>query len=332
MKIIAYDVRDDEIPYFNKWSQEHNVEIKLVKDYLTLNNVNLAQDFDGISSVQLKPYSTALIDQMHQNGIKYWSLRNVGIDNIDLDAVKRNHIVLTNVPAYSPDSVGEFSVLSALRLLRQSKAYEHKMREGNFMWAPNIGKELHELTVGVISTGHIGGTAIKYFQGMGCHVIAYDLYHKPAYQDLYVASLDDLFAQADIIDLHSPLTPQTRHMISDDAIAKMKTGVYIINTARGEIIDTDALIRGLDSGKIAGAALDTYENEAPIIEHDFKSFNNIPNEKLKNLMKRDNVVITPHNAFYTHTSVRNMVYTSLNNNEALITSDGQSAPNIIKLP
>ena len=331
MKIIAFGVRDDELPYFQKWSQQHHIPVKTVKELLTTDNVKLCKGYDGVSSVQLKPYSQDLITQMRNNGIKYWSLRNVGIDNIDLDAVKQNGIKLTNVPSYSPDAVAEFAVLSTLRLIRQSKAYERKMRVGNFMWAPNIGKELHEMTVGIIGTGHIGGSALKYFQGFGCKIIAYNLVKYPEYQDYYVDNLDELYAQADVISLHVPLTNDDRHMIDDDAISKMKDGVYIINTARGELIDTDALIRGLDRGKIAGAALDSFENEAPIIQHDFKSFAAIPDAKLRNLMQRDNVLITPHVGFYTHTAVRNMVYSSLDNNKALFDSNGQTAPSLLKL-
>ncbi|MBU3851085.1 MAG: D-2-hydroxyacid dehydrogenase [Candidatus Paralactobacillus gallistercoris] len=331
MKIIAYAIRDDELPYVKQWSQENNIEVKVVQDLLTMDNVDLCKGCDGLVSYQQKPYTTALINRMHEDGIKYWSLRNVGIDNIDLDAVKQNGMILTNVPAYSPDSVGEFSVLSALRLIRQSKAYERKMRAGNFMWAPNIGKELHEMTVGIIGTGHIGGSALKYFQGFGCKIVAYNLHQYPEYQGLYVDTLDELYAQADIIDLHSPLTLQTKHMINDDAISKMKDGVYIINTARGEVVDTDALIRGLDNGKIAGAALDTYESEVGIFNNTFKDFDAIPDARLKNLMQRDNVLITPHIGFYTETAVRNMVYSGLTNNKQLIESNGQKADSIVKL-
>ncbi len=143
--------------------------------------------------------------------------------------------------------------------------------------------------------------------------------------------MDDLFAQADIIDLHSPLTPQTKYMINDKTINEMKDGVYIINTARGEVVDTNALIRGLDSGKIAGAALDTYESEVGIFNNTFDDFDAIPDARLKDLMSRDNVLITPHIGFYTETAVHNMVYSGLTNNKELIESNGQKADSIVEL-
>lgn len=333
MKIIAYGIRDDEMPYVDEWKQAHSdVEVKVVQELLTMDTVDQCKGFDGLVSYQQKPYTAELIDAMGANGIKFWSLRNVGIDNIDFDAVKRNNIVLTNVPGYSPEAIAEFSVTQTLRLLRNTKQYEAKMRNGNFMWAPEIAGELNEKTVGVVATGRIGRFAIQYFQGFGCKVIAYDLFHNPDIekQGLYVDTLDELFAQADVIDLHAPATKDNYHMINADSIAKMKDGAIIINTARGELVDTETLLKAVHDGKLSGAALDTYEDEVGKFNNDFGSFDAIPDDVLKGMVEDGRILVSPHIAFYTTTAVRNMVQIALNNNKQLIESNGAKADFIVK--
>lgn len=313
MKIIAFSVRNEERKYFKEWEQKNNIYIKLIDEDLSLENVNLIKNYDGLSTFQLKPYDKNLINEMGKIGIKYWSLRNVGIDNIDIPSVIKNNIKLANVPTYSPNAIAEFSILSALRLLRKSKIISKNIQNGNFSWYPNIGIELKELTVGIIGTGHIGQIALNYFKSFGSNIVAYDPYPCEKYKKFYVNNIDELYKKSDIIDIHIPLNEATKNMINKTSINKMKDNVYIINTSRGSIINTDDLISSIENHKIAGAALDTYENEYKIIGHNFKYFQNIPNNNLKKLINYNNVIITPHNAFYTKTSVKNMVFTSLNN-------------------
>jgi len=320
VKIIAYGIRDDEQPYLEQWSKDQGIEVKAVGDLLDEKTVDLAKGYDGAVVYQQKPYTAAVLDKLAANGITNLSLRNVGVDNVDADAVKRNGFKVTNVPAYSPEAIAELTVTQLMRLLRRTPTFDRKQAKGDLTWAPDIADELNSMTVGIVATGRIGRAAMKIYQGFGAKVIAYDVFHNPELekQGIYVDTMDELYAQADVISLHAPATKDNDKMLNDEAFGKMKDGVWILNPARGALIDTDALIRALDSGKVAGAALDVYEDEVGIFNTDFGSFDAIPDERLKNLMKRDNVLVTPHIAFYTKTAVKNMVQFALNNNKQLI--------------
>ncbi|WP_283678672.1 D-2-hydroxyacid dehydrogenase [Lentilactobacillus sp. Marseille-Q4993] len=321
MKIVAYGIRDDEKPYLDKWSEENsNVEVQSTGDLLDESTVELAKGADGVVTYQQKPYTAEVLDKLGSFGIKFLSLRNVGVDNIDADAAKRNGIQVTNVPAYSPEAIAEFTVTQLMRLLRRTPTFDKKQSQGDLRWAPDIAEELNQMTVGVFATGRIGRAAMKIYQGFGAKVIAYDVFHNPELekQGIYVETPEELYAQSDVISLHAPATKENEHMLNDDAFSKMKDGVYILNPARGALIDTDALVRALDSGKVAGAALDVYEDEVGIFNTDFGSFDKIPDERLKGLMKRDNVLVSPHIAFYTKRAVRNMVYFAMDANKSLI--------------
>ncbi len=323
MKIVAYGIRDDEKPYLDKWSDENpDVEVQSTGDLLDESTVGLANGADGVVTYQQKPYTAEVLDKLGSFGIKFLSLRNVGVDNIDATAAKRNGIKVTNVPAYSPESIAEFTVTQLMRLLRRTNTFDRKQKDGDLQWAPDIAEELNQMTVGVVATGRIGRAAMKIYEGFGAKVIAYDVFHNPELekQGIYVDTMDELYSQSDVISLHAPATKENEHMLNDDAFSKMKDGVYILNPARGALIDTDALIRALDSGKVGGAAVDTYENEVGIFNTDFGSFDKIPDERLKNLMKRENVLVSPHIAFYTKRAVRNMVYFAMDANKSLIES------------
>lgn len=320
MKIIAYGIRDDEMPYLKQWSKDKGIEVKAVAELLDESTVDQAKGYDGAVVYQQKPYTGKVLDKLASFGIKSLSLRNVGVDNVDADAIKRNGIKVTNVPAYSPSAIAELAVTQLMRLLRRTNTFDRKIAQGDLRWAPTIAKELDQMTVGVIATGRIGRKVIDICRGFGAKIIGYDVYHNPELEKdgIYVDTLDELYAKADVITVHSPATKENEHMLNDAAFAKMKDGVFIINAARGILIDTDALIRALDSGKVAGAAMDVYEDEVGIFNTDFGSFDAIPDERLKNLIKRENVLVTPHVAFYTETAVKNMVQYALNSNVNLI--------------
>lgn len=313
MKFIAFNVRQDEQPYFENWSRQNQIEVKLVADALTAASLKQVDGYDGVLALQTGSYPAAMFEHFKRCGVKVFAIRNVGTDNIDLAAAKANGILVTNVPAYSPNAIAEFSVTQLMQLLRNTTIFRQKIAEQDFRWAPHVGKELRSLTVGVIGTGRIGRAAIDIYRGFGAKVIAYDLYPNPQLQaeGIYVDSYDELFAQADVITLHMPATATDRHLIGEKAFAKMKAGVYLINTARGTLIDTKALLAALKSGKVAGAALDTYENESALFNHDLRG-QKIKDPLFKELMQQQNVLITPHIAFYTTTAVENMVLISLN--------------------
>lgn len=326
MKIIAYGIRDDEKPYLDKWSEENpDVEVASTGELLDESTVDQAKGADGVVVYQQKPYTAAVLDKLGSYGVKFMSLRNVGVDNIDADAAKRNGIQVTNVPAYSPEAIAEFTATELMRLLRRTNTFDRKIAHGDLRWAPDIAEELNQMTVGVFATGRIGRAAIRIYKEFGAKVIAYDIFHNPELEKegIYVDSPEELYAKSDVLSIHAPATKENEHMLNDDAFSKMKDGVYILNPARGILVDTDALIRALDSGKVAGAALDVYEDEVGIFNTDFGSFDKIPDERLKNLIKRENVLVSPHIAFYTKRAVRNMVYFAMDANKSLI-STGKS--------
>lgn len=330
MKIFAYGIRDDELSSLRKWEAAHpDVEVGYTGDTLTPDTAKLAEGSNGVVTLQTTPYEREALEKLSEYGIKSISIRNVGFDNFDFKDLNDFGMKLTNVPVYSPNAIAEHTVLLMGRLLRRVPEVDVKFDNGDFTWAPTIGREYREQTVGVIGTGHIGRVVIKILQGFGAKVVAYDVYHNADIekQGLYVDSLEELYKQSDIITLHVPLFDSNKYMINDKAISQMKDGVIIVNCARGELIDTDALIAGLDSGKIGGAGLDVLDNENSVFGHKWGSIDNLPNPKIKNLAERINVIITPHNAFYTETAVHNMITVAFDSNKALI--DGETPNNLV---
>jgi len=330
MKIFAYGIRKDEEPSLKKWEQANpGVEVGFTKYTLTADSARLAEGSDGVVTLQTSAYTREALEVLNKLGIKNISIRNVGFDNFNFKDLNDLGFKLTNVPVYSPNAIAEHTVLLMGRLLRRVPEFDQKFDNGDFTWAPTIGKEYREQTVGVIGTGHIGRVVIKILQGFGAKVVAYDVFHNPDIekQGLYVDTLEELYKQSDIVTLHVPLFDSNKYMINEKAISEMKDGVYIINCARGELIDNDALIAGLDSGKVAGAGLDVLDNENSVFGKVWSSPENIPDEKIKNLAMRTNVIVTPHSAFYTETAIHNMITTSFDSNKALI--EGLKPDNIV---
>lgn len=328
MKIMAYGVRTDERPFFEAWQATHDMSVGLTEQLLTVDTLAQAQGADGIVAFQQLSYTNELLDRMAEMKIMNLSLRNVGVDNIDLNHAQQLGIQVTNVPVYSPAAIAEFTVTQLLRLLRRTKEYAKKFDRQDFRWAPQISRELNQQTVGVIGTGHIGRVAIKMFQGFGAKVIAYDAYRNAdiEQQGLYVDSLSDLYQQATVITLHVPLLADTHHMLNQAAFDQMNDGVLILNAARGPLIDESALISALDSGRVGGAALDVMEDEGKVFNQDLAD-QTIDYPAFNNLFSRDNVLISPHTAFYTDVAVKNMVEGSLNSNRQLI--ETHTADNLV---
>lgn len=318
MKIIAYGIREDELPYVKEWENDNQIKIETVPDLLDEKTVQLAANHDAIVAYQQKDYTPELIKKIRDLNIKYLSIRNTGVDNVDGDAVNQYGLIVTNVPSYSPSAVAELSIAKLLELFRKTPQFNRKMKNNDFTWEPDISKEIRTQTIGVIGTGRIGQTAIKIFKAFGAKVIGYDIYQNPTLKEegIYVDTLEELYAKSTVITIHSPATEDNYHLLDDEAFNKMQDGVHILNMARGTLIDTDALIRALDSGKVAGAALDTLENETDYFNRKLKESQ--VNGTFKNLLQRENVLITPHTAFYTEPAVRNMVIDALNASKDLI--------------
>lgn len=321
MKIYVYGVYTDEVPYIKEWQQEHpEVALATTTKQLDEQNVKLAKGSDGVVVFQQAPYPDEALRELAANGITKMSLRNVGVDNINQQLAKELGFQITNVPVYSPAAIAEFSVTQALNLLRRTKEFYLKLAKGDYNWAPHIGTEMNEQVVGIVGTGNIGATAAKIFAGFGAKVIAYSRHQNPALDGIveYV-DLPELYRRATIISLYLPHVPATEKMINKETIALMQPGTLLVNTARGPLIDEDALISALDSGQIGGAALDVLTEETKVFNQDIsKKQVNYP--AFHNLVQRSNVLITPHIAFYTDKAIENMVKMSLSANLDLITT------------
>lgn len=331
-KIFAYAIREDEQPFVKEWEKAHpEVEVEFTDKLLTPETASLAKGADGAVVYQQLDYTAETLQALADNGITKMSLRNVGIDNIDMAKVKELGFQITNVPVYSPNAIAEHAAIQAARILRQDKRMDEKMAKRDLRWAPTIGREVRDQVVGVVGTGHIGQVFMQIMEGFGAKVIAYDIFKNPKLEEkgYYVDSLDDLYKQADVISLHVPDVPANVHMINDDTIAEMKDGVVIVNVSRGPLVDTQAVVRGLDSGKVFGYVMDTYEGEVGVFNEDWQG-KEFPDAHLADLIDRPNVLVTPHTAFYTTHAVRNMVVKAFDNNLALVEGNEPETPVEVK--
>ncbi|MDR3190803.1 MAG: D-2-hydroxyacid dehydrogenase [Lactobacillaceae bacterium] len=314
MKIFAYFVRDDEIEYFDNWAKQHpEVEVEYTSEILTLDNVARAKGADVINTM-LMPVTAEIIAELSSYGINIITTKNVGTDNIDFDAARKYGFKISNVPSYSPNAIAEHAVMQILRSLRQAKVVDARILTHDLRWAPTIGRELRMQTVGVIGTGNIGRVVIQILQGFGAKVVAYDLYRNADIetQGLYVDSLEELYRQADVISLHVPGVPANDRMINADTIALMKDRAVLVNVSRGNLVDTNAVLAALDSGKLAAFALDAYEAETGVFNADWRD-RPFPDARLAAMLERQDILVTPHSAFYTDKAVEEMVTKSLDN-------------------
>lgn len=313
MKLASFGTRVDEKPFLEAWAARTGNEMQIFTETLNEDTVKLAADgTQGITCLQTVPYSAELFQLMADRGIKFLSIRNVGLDNIDLDGARAAGVRVSNVPAYSPSAIAEFAVTMVMHLARNMSYVEQHLQNNDYNGAMHyMGIEIGHSTVGVVGTGRIGRAAIQIFKGFGAKVIAYDPY--PAKDsDIEYVSLDELLAQSDVIDLHVPGLPANTHMIDAAAFTKMKDGVIIVNTARGNLIDTKALLDALKSGKVAGAGIDTFEYEQQDLLN-LEKYGSFNDPIWDEMLKMPNVVLSPHIAYFTATAVRNMCEFSLNN-------------------
>ena len=204
---------------------------------------------------------------------------------------------------------------------------DEKMAHGDLRWAPTIGREVRDQTVGVIGTGHIGRVFMQIMEGFGAKVIAYDVFKNPELEEkgYYVDSLDDLYKQSDVVSLHVPAMKDNYHMINEETIAKMKDDAVLVNVSRGPLVDTAAVAKALDDGKLFGFVMDTYEGEVGVFNEDWTG-KEFPDPLLKDLIDRPNVLVTPHTAFYTTHAVRNMVVKAFDNNLAMVKGQEPDTP------
>ena len=255
------------------------------------------------------------ITEVKDNGVELLALRCAGFNNVDLQAAKDLGIRVVRVPAYSPHAIAEHVMALILTLNRKTHRAYSRTRDGNFALHGLMGFDLYGKTAGVVGTGKIARVLIGILKGFGMNVVAYDIYEDHEYEKaagIKYVTMDELYAQSDIISLNCPLTPQNRYLINKDSIAKMKKGVMIINTGRGPLINSEDLVDGLKSGQIGAAGLDVYEEEHDYFYQD-RSDHIITDDNLSRLMSLNNVLITSHQAFFTKEAMNNIVNTTLQN-------------------
>nr|WP_320059390.1 2-hydroxyacid dehydrogenase [uncultured Bacteroides sp.] len=300
---------------FNLKNADFGFDVRYFKGHLNKNNAILTQGVDAVCIFVNDTADADIIDIMAANGVKLLALRCAGYNNVDLDAAIAAGIKVVRVPAYSPYAVAEHTVALMLSLNRRIPRATWRTRDGNFSLHGLLGFDMHGKTAGIIGTGKIAKILIQILRGFGMNILAYDLYpdHNFAREHQVVyTSLDELYHSSDIISLHCPLTEQTKYLINDYSISKMKNGVMIINTGRGQLIHTNALIEGLKNKKIGYAGLDVYEEEGDYFYED-KSDRIMDDDVLARLLSFNNVIVTSHQAFFTQEALGNIANTTLQN-------------------
>ncbi len=313
-KIAFFDAQRYDRDSFNAENKDFGFEIHYYKERLSMNTVDLSKGKEVVCIFVNAEVDAKVIDRLVENGVKLIALRCAGFNNVDLHAAK-GRIRVVRVPAYSPHAVAEYAVTLMLCLNRKVYRSVFRTREGNFKLKGLMGFDMYGKTAGLVGMGRIAKELIKILKGFGMNIVAYDLYPDKKFAEEYgvkLVSLDELYAQSDIISLHCPLTDDTKYIINKDSIAKMKKGVMIINTGRGKLINTEDLIDGLRSGKVGSAGLDVYEEEQNFFYEDL-SDKMIDDDKLALLLMMPNVIVTSHQAFFTREAMHNIADTTLNN-------------------
>lgn len=298
MKILAYEVGADERGVIVEFAHDSGVDVTCVADVPSMATASLAQGYDAVSFLGQGRIDAELIGAWHDMGVRFMSARIVGFNHIDVQAAHELGVRVCN-SSYPPNGVAEFTIMLMLIALRKYKPALWRQQVNDYSLNGLVGRELGQQVVGIIGTGRIGSAVAACLRGFGCTIVAYDPYPNPDLAD-YVEYIpfDDLIARSDVITLHVALTPETDHMIDQASVERMKNGAIIVNCARGALCDTEALIGGIESGKLGAVAIDVIEGEEGITHIDHK-LDILGNRKMAYLRQFPNVVMTQHMAFDT---------------------------------
>jgi len=310
MRLAFFDTKPYDVPGFDRYAVPAGIEIKYFEANLTVDTASLATGYDAVCVFVNDIVSEEVVDKLYQLGVKAIVLRCAGFNNVDIKACC-GKIRVFRVPAYSPYAVAEHAMAMLLTVNRHTHKAYNRTRDFNFSLQGLTGYDLHGKTVGIIGTGKIGRVFSDICRGFGMNILAYDKFPNPSLGLNYV-ELSDLLKNSDIISLHCPLTEETRHLIDCNSITKMKKGVVVINTSRGGLVDTEALIEGIKQEKIGAACLDVYEEEGDLFYEDF-SGHIIQDDKLVRLIAMPNVIVTSHQAFLTREALDNIASITVQN-------------------
>lgn len=313
MKVALYSAKPYEIPYFQAMNQGKHT-LQFIEERLTSDTLHKITDHEAVCCFVTDQLDQTILAQLKQKGVKLIALRSAGFDHIDLSAAKNLALTIVRVPAYSPHAVAEFTIGLMLAVIRKIPRAHDRVRTHNFSLEGQLGFNLHKQTIGIVGTGRIGAIVAKILCALDCKVLAYDIAHNDLCKTYGVTYVDKqtLLQQSDVISLHCPLSAETKYFINEEALALMKPGVILINTGRGGLIDTQAMIQALKQGKVGALGLDVYEHEQSLFFQDHAD-DIILDDTFIRLQSFPNVLITPHQAFFTEEAVANIVKTTLEN-------------------
>lgn len=310
MKMLVYACNEIEAPLFARFAAQYGAELTLLQDKPGEENAHLARGMDVVNVLSSVPIGPELLDRYKEYGVKMVVSRTIGVEHVDVAYANAIGIAVGNAP-YSPASVADYAIMMMLMVLRQIKPMLLRYAGQDYTASGLLGRELPNLTVGIVGLGRIGETVARHLQGFGCRTLAYNRTPRPELACVAeLVDLDTLYAQSDIVSLHVAATPETHHMVDAAAIEKMKPGAVLINTARGPLVESAALIDALEQGKLSGAGLDVFDGDRLIYYRDFKN-QVLHQRQMAILNAMPNVLMLPHMAYYTDQAVEDMVRNSM---------------------
>lgn len=313
MKLLVVAHRLDETEFFERFNREFGFEIDFRAEKLTLENVDIVRGYEAVAINASCNVNLAMAQALQECGVRFLLTRTAGYDHIDASALEKVGIAAAYVPAYSPNAISEHTVLLLLMLLRKMKLQQRRIDDQYFFIEGLRGRQLTSMTVGVLGVGRIGQATLKDLSGFGCKLLACDSHVRENVSAIaeYV-DRQTLLARSDALILHCPMKPGNHYLIGREALAQMKPGALLVNTARGGLVDTQAVRDALVEGRLGGFAMDVYEHEGDTQRRDLRG-KELPDPLLKELLAMDNVIFTSHTAFYTDEAIGNIVETTLRN-------------------
>ena len=330
IQIACYGVRPNEVAFFNNLNK-YNFNLTLIEDLLTHDNIETAEHHEAVLLRGNCVADRQNIEKMAQYGVKYLFTRTVGFNHIDLEAASEYNMEVARVPSYSPNAIAELSLTLAMMLLRHTAYATMRTANKNFIVDSEMfSREIRNCTVGIIGTGKIGLTEAKLFKGLGAKVIGYDVFESDAAKEvLEFKDLDTLLAESDVVSMHVPYFPgQNDKMINADFLGKMQNDAILINTARGELQDDDAILAALEANELAGFGTDVFANEKDLFFKEFAPWEPLPSPTVQRLVDMyPRVLVTPHIGSNTDEALSNMIETSFDNFNDILTT-GQTENNV----
>lgn len=323
MRVAIFSTKKYDRQFFDAANEQAGHELVYFESRLTSETSSLAQGFEGVCAFVNDQVDEAVLRDLAEGGTKLIALRSAGFNHVDVKAARQLGLEVVRVPAYSPYAVAEHTLALILALNRKTHRAYNRVREGNFSLEGLQGFDMHGRTVGIIGTGKIGAIFARIMSGFGCKLLAFDPYPDEECRKMGVeyVDFDELLSRSHIISLHCPLTPQTHHLIDEEALGKMRKGVMLINTSRGGLVDTRAVIRGLKEEVIGYVGLDVYEEEEDLFFEDLSS-RVLQDDVFARLLTFSNVIITGHQGFFTGEALQNIAETTLSNISAFESGRG----------